>query len=386
MSRYRFELATPNDDADLRHVLAATPMEGRITVAFRREPSWFAGAVVDGRFRQVVACRDLRTGRIIGFGCRSVREVFVNGRTGLVGYLSSLRVLPEHRNLGLLARGYAAIRELHGDGRVPFYLTTIAAGNRTALSVLTSGRAGLPVYHPAGAYHTVVVTLTRRRTATLPDPTLSLRGGEGRVRGCGEVSVRPAKAEDLPEVLNFLAAAGPRRQYFPRLGADDFLLPEGSMRGLSLDKILLAERGGRLVGTLAGWDQHSYRQSVVCAYHGWLCCVRPLYNAWAWFMDRPALPQPGGVFPYLMGALPVVAEDDGSVFVALLEALRYRAAGGPWTHFLIGLHETDPLLRVARRYQAACYVTHLFLVCWPDGEEARVAVDDRAPYLEAGSL
>jgi hypothetical protein len=370
MSRYRFELATPADDADLRHVLAATPMEGRIAVTFRREPSWFAGAVVDGRFRQVIACRDLQTGRIIGFGCRSIREVYVNGLPGVVGYLSSLRVLPEHRNLGLVARGYAAFRELHGDGRVPFYLTTIAAGNRTALSVLTSGRAGLPVYHLAGAYHTVALALPRRRTAT----------------PAGKVSVRPAKMEDLPAVLSLLAAVGPRRQFFPRLEVNDFLSPEGMMRGLSFDRFLLAERGGRLVGTLAGWDQHSYRQSVVHAYHGWLRWVRSLYNAWAWGSGRPGLPRPGVAFAYLMGALPVVAEDDENVFAALLEALRNQAAGGPWTHLLIGLHEADALLHVAQRYQAACYVTHLFLVCWPNGVAARTAVDRRVPYLEAGSL
>jgi hypothetical protein len=370
MSRYRFEVATPDDDADLRHVLAVTPMEGRIAVAFQREPSWFAGAVVDGRFRQVVACRDLRTGRIIGFGCRSVREVYVNGRPRLVGYLSSLRLLPEHRNLGLVARGYATFRELHGDGRVPFYLTTIAAGNRPALNVLTSGRAGLPRYHPAGAYHTVAVALPRRQTAT----------------PARKVSVRPAKAEDLPTVLDFLATVGPQRQFFPRLAASDFLSPEGTMRGLSFEQMLLAERRGRLVGTLAGWDQHSYRQTVVHAYNGWLRWVRPLYKAWDWLSDRPGLPQPGGAFHYLTGALPVVAEDDDNVFAALLEALRYRAAGGPWTHLLLGLHEADPLLRVAQRYRAECYVTHLFLVCWPDGEEARVAVDGRVPYLEAGSL
>jgi hypothetical protein len=82
----------------------------------------------------------------------------------------------------------------------------------------------------------------------------------------------------------------------------------------------------------------------------------------------------------------VAAADDAAAFAALVEALRARAAGGPWTHLLLGLHEADPLLRVARRYRAACYVTHLFLVCWPDGEEARAGVDGRPPYLEAGSL
>jgi hypothetical protein len=88
----------------------------------------------------------------------------------------------------------------------------------------------------------------------------------------------------------------------------------------------------------------------------------------------------------LTGALPVVSEDAPDVFKALIEALCQRAAGGPWSHVLIGLHAADPLLRVARRYQAACYVTHLFLVSWEDGDPARLAVDSRAPYLELGSL
>src|SRR5262245_31753392 len=118
MSRYRFELATPADDPDLRRILAATPAGGRIEVSFLREPSWFAGAVVHGGFLQVVACRDMSTGRIVGFGCRSVRDLYVNGRRQAVGYLSNLRLLPEHRNLGLVARGFDFFRQLHGDERV----------------------------------------------------------------------------------------------------------------------------------------------------------------------------------------------------------------------------------------------------------------------------
>ena len=158
------------------------------------------------------------------------------------------------------------------------------------------------------------------------------------------------------------------------------------MRGLSLDRVLLAEREGRLVGTLAAWDQHGYRQSVVHAYHGWLRWARPLYNTWAWLLGRPGLPWPGGAFRYLTGALPVVANDEDDIFATLLEVLRDRSTGGPWTHLLIGLHEADPLLRVAQRYQATDYVTHFFLACWPDGEEARAEADGRPPYLEAGSL
>ena len=161
MNRYRFELAGPADDADLRRVLAATPMAGNIAVAFHREPSYFAGARVEGRFRQIVACRDTESGRVVGFGVRSASPRYVNGRPESVGYLSTLRLLGEHRNRGLVARGYAFFRRLHADGLARLYLTTIAEGNTTALTQLTSGRAGLPAYHDAGRYHTAAIPLTR---------------------------------------------------------------------------------------------------------------------------------------------------------------------------------------------------------------------------------
>ena len=42
-----------------------------------------------------------------------------------------------------------------------FNRTTIAEGNEMALRILTSGRAGLPMYHPAGRYHTIAIALPR---------------------------------------------------------------------------------------------------------------------------------------------------------------------------------------------------------------------------------
>ena len=88
MSRYRFELAGLDDDADLRHVLANTPMPGRIALTFRREPSFFAAPGVDGFLRQVVACRDLESRRIVGFGCRALRRMYVHGEPRTIGTLA----------------------------------------------------------------------------------------------------------------------------------------------------------------------------------------------------------------------------------------------------------------------------------------------------------
>jgi hypothetical protein len=371
MSRFQFDLAGPDDDADLRHVLEATPMPGRITVRFQREPSWFAAAVVDGRRRQVVACRNAESGRVVGFGCRSIRDVYVNGRPATVGYLSSLRLLAEHRNRGLVARGYAFFRRLHEDGVAPLYLTTIAAGNETALRVLTKARAGLPAYHPAGMFLTLAIPLGRRSRVVPPSTG---------------VMVRPAETADLPAILAFLDRTGPRRQFFPQYRREDFLSPEGLLRGLTPDRVLLAERAGRIVGTLGGWDQHEYRQSVLDGYAGALGWLRPVLNAGAWLLGQPGLPAPGSHLRYLTAALPVVEDDDPAVFAALLAVLRSRYAGGPWSHLMLGLYEDDPLANVARAQAQVCYRTHFFLACWEDGEPARAALDGRVPYLEVGSL
>jgi hypothetical protein len=365
------ELAMPADDADLRHILADTPMPGSVAVTFRREPSYFAAAAVEGPFRQVVACRDTHTGRLVGFGCRSIRDRYVNGRPEPVGYLSNLRLLAEHRNRGLIARGYAYFQELHGDGRTRLYLTTITVGNETALRTLTTGRAGLPAYHHAGRFHTAALPLPRRRSPPAVNSGLLLRA---------------ATAGDLPAVLAFLEATGPRRQFFPRHEPADFCNVTGGFQGLRAEDLLLAERRGRLVGTLAGWDQHAYRQTVVHGYGGPLRWARPVYNAWAVLRRRPWLPAPGQALRYLTAALPVVADDDPAVFAALLDGLLVRAAGGPWQYLLAGLHEADPLLPVLRRYRATWYVTNLYLVCWDDGEELRARLDGRAPYLELGAL
>jgi hypothetical protein len=372
MSRYRLELATAADDADLRHVLAATPMEGRIQVAFHREPSYFNAASVDGTFRQTIACRETESGRIIGFGSRSVMDRYVNGVPRPIGYLSALRVLEEHRNRGLVARGYAYFRRLHtADKRTPLYLTTIAEGNEAALAVLTSARAGLPAYHDVGLFCTVAIPIQRRYRARRLD-----FGG----------TIRSAVASDAPLMLEFLSQHGPARQFFPYYTAADVFSEQGILKSLPLENVLLAFVRDRLTGILGGWDQLAFRQSVVQGYAGALRYARPLYNAWAWARGLPGLPAVGKPFRYLMGALPVVAEQSTVVFRALLDALLCRAAGMPYEYLLVGLHESDPLLGELQSYGGTGYRTRLFLVCWEDGEPLRRSLDGRPPYLELGCL
>jgi hypothetical protein len=368
MSRYRFELAGPDDDADLRHVLANTPMPGRIALTFRRAPSFFAAPGVNGFLRQIVACRDTASGRIVGFGCRALRRMYVNGEPRTIGYLSSMRLLAEHRNQGLVARGYRFFRELHGDGQTPLYLTTIAESNEPALRILTSGRAGLPTYHPAGAYRMAALLIREQRVPTLAD-----------------VEIRPACASDLAALNRFVQEWGPRRQFFPCYSEVDWR-DGGALQGLNTADVLLARRSGMIVGMLAAWDQSAFRQTVVQSYQGLVGWLRPIYNGWARLRRGARLPPVGEPLCYVTGTLPLVANDDAAVFDALLRTLLQHSASGPWRYLIVGLAEGDPLLDVLRRYDATWYTTRIYQVCMEDGVSFRNGLDVRPIYLELGAL
>lgn len=371
MGRYQFELATDADDAELQYILEATPMPGNISVTFRREPSYFDAAVVDGAFRQVIICREGDSKRIVGFGARSIREKYVNGRPTSIGYLSMLRALQQYRNLGLVARGYKFFRNLHTDGRTELYLTTIAEGNHRAISMLTSGRAGLPRYYPAGKYHTVAIPIMKQPRT--PPASKS-------------VLVRPATHADLGAILDFLERIGPERQFFPQYQASDFFHSEGTFKDMNPSDLLLAFQKEQLVGTLGGWDQNQFRQTVVERYNAALRWTRPVYNCWASLCGRPQLPRPGESFHTMTAALPVVENNDREVFTTLLAALLARPATRQCDFLLLGLHEADGLLPLVSMRGNTSYVTQLYHACWEDGEALRSRLDRRAPYLELGCL
>jgi len=371
MNPLRCELARSQDDAELRQVLAATPMPGRVPVSFRREPSFFAAADVEGDFHQTLVVRQSAGERIVALGSRSVRRRFINGIAMPIGYLGGLRVLSEHRSGLVLARGYRFLRGLHGDRRTQIYLTTIAEGNDTALSVLTTGRAGLPHYDFYGNYLTAVIPLKRRpRAASAP----------------AGIAIRSATADDLPRLCQFLDGIGPTRQFFPCYRESDWFNQAATFRGLQARDLLLAWRGDEIVGSLGAWDQSSFRQIVVEEYGAGLAWSAPIYNGWAKLQGLAELPKAGEAWRFLTGALPIVAANDRQIFAALLEFLLMRSAGSGHSHLLVGMHERDPLLDVVKGFQAEAYVTRCYLAYWDDGACFRQQIDGRPPYLELGCL
>jgi hypothetical protein len=368
MARVALAPAAAADDAVLRRLLAETPMDGRIRIAFEREPSYFHAVGVQGRFVQVFVARDLDTGALVGVGTRTVKRVFVNGEPREVGYLSELRVLPPYRNRTLVARGYRLLRELHRDGRADLYYTVIAADNAVALRTIASGRAGLPAYRDLGVFHSPAVNLVREKPR--------LDAGVEIVRG------EPALLDAIVACLNEHGAA---KQFAPVYARRDFE-PGGRLADIAAGDFVVALRGGRVVGTVASWDQTAFKQTRVIGYRGGLRLLRPLINAGAPLLGWPRLPRPGAHLRSFYAACVAVEGNDPAIFTALLRRLYNRAVGGPHAFFVLGLHERDPLAAVLDDYRCSAYRGRLFAVHFPDGEPAYRALDGRIPHVEVATL
>ncbi len=368
MSRFKFDLATAADDAALRQRMSQDRMDGSISVSFRREPSYFKGAGVQGDKPQIIKCVDTRSNVIAGLGARLQLDAFVNGTSERIGYLADLRADPRYRGGTLLARGYRYLHRLHDDDPLPFYYSLILEGNTTALQNLTDARAGLPIYKDLGRILSPVIHLDiPRRTATVSG-----------------VRIEQASQAQLPAVFEFVRSQYSRYQFAPGYQASD--VGGSRLSGMRAEDIYLAIKDNRIIGTVAAWDQRDFRQTHIERYDRKLQLLRPLYNAAAAITPLKPLPAVGDAITYFYLALVAVQGDDPGVFRALLSHLYKQRRKGPWHYFIAGLHEDHPLAEILSTYRSIPAAGQLFLIHYPEDIAQVEKLDNRMPHIEIGAV
>lgn len=369
-ARFRFGLATPQDNQELLQFSHDAAMPGAIRFSFDRALDYLAALCVEGRNSEVLVCRASQTGRLVATGHRSIKPVLVDGEVAALGYLSGLRVDPTARSGQLLARGYAFLRTLHASRPARFYLTTVMEDNRRAKEVLLSGRLGLPTYHDLGRFCCVAASVA----------------GHSRVCSNSDVCVHPATTVDGPAVVHFLNREGRSRQFFPQYRLEDFGQSDGLLARLEWKDVFLAVRGNDLVGVLAAWDQRALRRWRVTGYAPWLRFLRGPSNLVAGLRGMPRLPKPDSTLDYFVLSLICIRQNDCGVFHTLLENI-LREKWTQYAFFLAGLHERDPLLSALLARPHVPLPSRLYAVAWEDGAEAVQKLDrQRVPYLELGAL
>jgi hypothetical protein len=369
-----FKLATDKDDPDLRHLLATNAMPGRITVTFKREPTYFAGCGTMGRFWQVLVGRHRPSQEIAAVLCRSTQPRFVNGQVREIGYLGQLRVDLKYRSRWVLLHGIQALRELHADGRVGAYLCAISDENSTARGILVGHpRSGFPILHEIAHIHTLGVILRRQ---WLPAPQKSP----------ASLVLTQGSQSELPRIISFLRQQGAKRQFFPAYDSGDFAKNSPTTRGFQVRDFVIAKQSNEIVGVMGLWDQSTFKQSVVQSYNPSLSRIRPLYNLASRLIGAQPLPAPGQHIRSAYASFVCVADDNPVIFGTLLRHIVRLAARRGYAYLMLGLAESDPLLRVARRYPHIAYYSRLYVTCWEDAAGFHRRLDKRVPYVEIAAL
>jgi hypothetical protein len=344
--RFEFALAGEAEDDALRTLLRHISMPGNITLAFLREPSFFLAEQAGSVTSQVIVCKDRQKDRVVGMGSRSIRNVYIDETPTRVGYLSMLRGLPEVRGNIAFARGYRYLHSLHADGAVPYYFTTILDENMTAKTLLTSGRAGLPVYKPLARLITYLLPLRRNR--------LGKRGSS---------AVSRIDQQQLPEAVAFLQAWNSQYQFAPVYIREDMLGQTSLLPCFSWENFYVYQEHGKVSGTLGVWDQQSFKQTVVTAYSRKMQFIRPLYNLFAPVTGNPGLPQTGAEIKVLYAAF---ISGSANVFATLLNQVCRDWSGKSYDYLSIGFCEGNALSSVAARYATQHLSSTVYVVYWQD--------------------
>ncbi len=364
----KFVVAKKSHDAELRAVTCSIYMPGRIVLSYQREPDYFHGAFIQGKKHQTIA--GIKNNKVVGFGCRSLKPMYINGSPQMFGYLSGLRSLPEVRGGHALLAGYKFLHLLHADNDTPAYITTVIDENEYAKSVLTSSRFGLPKYTDWGRYITYVINLNRRSRQTQKRKDISIKRGTD---------------IELEKIVSFLNDNGPKRQFFPVYGEKDFKTEY--TRDFSHSNFYIAVQGKKILGILGIWDQTKYKQNVIIEYRGALGTFRKYINIGLTLSGYHSLPSPGEELKMLSVAFVCIYQEDPQILTELLKAAYNDYKNSDYSFICIGLHENDPLNTALKHFSVFRYYSRLYVVNWEDGDSFCADLDkSRIPYLELATL
>lgn len=364
--RFEFMLAGEEEDEALRTLLRTISMPGEITLSFQREPSFFLAEQAGNLTSQVAVCKDQQTNQLVGMGSRSIRAVYIDGHPARVGYLSMLRGIAEVRGSIAFARGYRYLHTLHADGAVPYYFTTILDDNTNARTLLTSGRAGLPVYKPLARLCTYLIPLRKNRSGQ---------------RSSGRSS--RVDRDHLPEALGFLQNWNSQHQFAPVYTLTDLLGESKLLPGFSWENLFIYQKHGQVCGTLGIWDQQSFKQTVVTAYSRKMRYVRPFYNLFATLVGNPGLPELGAEVKLLYATC---LSGDVEAFAALLHQAWVDWSNQGYDYLSVGICGDNQFASVAARYATERIASTVYMVYWPQDSPVSLPGTDRPIHLEVATL
>ncbi|HEY3357995.1 MAG TPA: GNAT family N-acetyltransferase [Polyangia bacterium] len=339
----------------------ACPIEAGFTFVFDRAPDFFAwpDAAFD-RYRYLGA---FHGERLVGYALCGVTRGFTGAAATPYFYAGDLRVHPAARGAGLAMQlTLAHLDVLPEDCPAGFFL--VKEGNRPAEEMVKpSRRVPRVVHRPLCRLEAQNALLLR-----LPAPP-------------GRARVRPAAAADLEPIAALVRRALGARLFGP--APDAAALAAAAERGRGPVRTYVAERGGRLVGTVTAWDQDDLRRTRVLRYPLGAHLLRGAYALGRRvFPGAPALPPAGGALRAVTLTRLAVADRDPAVLADLLGAVArdHRARGYHLIH--LGFAHGDPLAAATRGYLTQRFCSRVWVALPRGGGDPPLPAGARDPYLD----
>lgn len=317
--------AKPSDNAGLVALAHACSMSGDIELRMDRAPDFFALNRLEGAsWRLAVAERE---GEVVGCICFSERVCYLDGRVQRTGYISDLKVHPDHRDSVIadaLSR-YAAQCMRHLPQNTPV-LITVLAGN-TAMEKRLAGPRGLPRFTHVGTIRTHSLSILWKRRNPVH-----------------WTAVSRAAWSDVEEMAALWSDVAGLRQFATAHDADSLARWVREAPGLDIQDFRLARgRDGRLLGFLGLWEQRQFKQLTVVSYSPRMALARRVFNSLAPLTGSEPLPRAGAPLNVVTATHVCVPHDRADVLRGLLVSAHNELRGSGCSVLNIGLDVSDPL-------------------------------------------
>ncbi len=155
--RYLFSEAKAADNPDIAALFAEQNFDGKICLQILRGNQPLSSLELEADRLICLIVRDSwANNRLIGIGIVLIRQGYINGKIGQVGYLNSLKLAADYQKqfLGII-QAYQWIFAAVDEPNI-YYYTTILDDNLYVRKMLEKRRKNMPHYHFLGNYYSLI--------------------------------------------------------------------------------------------------------------------------------------------------------------------------------------------------------------------------------------
>ncbi|TVQ82360.1 MAG: GNAT family N-acetyltransferase, partial [Bacteroidetes bacterium] len=135
-----FRLAQPSDDGPIMDLFNHIPVEGSWKIRYMKSPSYLDALKLQGH--QTFTLVGEKNGKIMAVVSAVYQKVWVKNLCLTVGYITDVRVYPDHRSGFALRKGIKTMEEISMQQKAHFHYATLIDDNSLTKKVFGANRPG----------------------------------------------------------------------------------------------------------------------------------------------------------------------------------------------------------------------------------------------------